>query len=526
MLLAAFVRVRLADVPLERDEGEYAYAGQLILDGIPPYQQAYNMKFPGTYYACALSMALFGETTRGVRLGLLLLNAATTLLVFVIGRRLCGATAGAMAAIVFALLSLDPWLMGIFAHATHFVLLPALGGLYLVIRAPGQRRAWWLLAGGALLGLAVLMKQHAFTFLLLGAVLLLWGGAGPERRGARAVTLDLGVLALGAALPLALLCAVFLAQGVLGRFWFWAFQYAREYVSEVPPREFFSRLVGGFRLATHATPLLWVTGCAGLIALWAGRWGRAEKVFVAGLLVASFLAVCPGFYFREHYFILMLPAVALLNGVAFVTAGRLLERALPRPLARAVAGAFFGGVILAFVGVESDVLFAMGPRDVSRARYEENPFVEAVEVARYIRERTTQEDRIAVLGSEPEIYFYSHRLSATGYIYIYPLIEPQKYAARMQEEMIREITAAHPRYLVFVQIRNSWGLKPESDQRIVDWSLLYTGRCYDLVGVVDIFSRDQTRYLWDAEVAGYKPASTNLVFVYRRRSDAPCVAGP
>ena len=144
-------------------------------------------------------------------------------------------------------------------------------------------------------------------------------------------------------------------------------------------------------------------------------------------------------------------------------------------------------MILAFVGVESDVLFAMGPRDVSRARYEENPFVEAVEVARYIRERTTQEDRIAVLGSEPEIYFYSHRLSATGYIYIYPLIEPQKYAARMQEEMIREITAAHPRYLVFVQIRNSWGLKPESDQRIVDWSLLYTGRCYDLVGVVDIF---------------------------------------
>src|SRR5262249_20001496 len=50
LLLVALVRLRLADVPLERDEGEYAYAGQLILHGIPPYQQAYNMKFPGTYY--------------------------------------------------------------------------------------------------------------------------------------------------------------------------------------------------------------------------------------------------------------------------------------------------------------------------------------------------------------------------------------------------------------------------------------------------------------------------------------------
>ena len=48
MVLAALVRLRIAGLPLERDEGEYAYAGQLILNGIPPYQLAFNMKFPGT----------------------------------------------------------------------------------------------------------------------------------------------------------------------------------------------------------------------------------------------------------------------------------------------------------------------------------------------------------------------------------------------------------------------------------------------------------------------------------------------
>ena len=41
------IRIRLLGIPLERDEGEYAYAGQLILQGIPPYKLAYNMKFPG-----------------------------------------------------------------------------------------------------------------------------------------------------------------------------------------------------------------------------------------------------------------------------------------------------------------------------------------------------------------------------------------------------------------------------------------------------------------------------------------------
>jgi hypothetical protein len=57
--LRCFVRLKFADVPLERDEGEYAYAGQLILHGVPPYTLAYNMKFPGTYYAYAALMAVF-----------------------------------------------------------------------------------------------------------------------------------------------------------------------------------------------------------------------------------------------------------------------------------------------------------------------------------------------------------------------------------------------------------------------------------------------------------------------------------
>jgi hypothetical protein len=49
ILTAAAIRIRLLQVPLERDEGEYAYAGQLILQGVPPYKLAYNMKLPGTY---------------------------------------------------------------------------------------------------------------------------------------------------------------------------------------------------------------------------------------------------------------------------------------------------------------------------------------------------------------------------------------------------------------------------------------------------------------------------------------------
>ncbi len=49
LLLAAVcaIRLRFLQMPLDRDEGEYAYAGQLMLAGIPPYKLAYNMKLPG-----------------------------------------------------------------------------------------------------------------------------------------------------------------------------------------------------------------------------------------------------------------------------------------------------------------------------------------------------------------------------------------------------------------------------------------------------------------------------------------------
>src|SRR5881409_4340082 len=78
--LVIAIRIRLLGVPLERDEGEYAYAGQLILQGVPPYTLAYNMKFPGTFAAYAAIMSIFGQTIAGIHLGLLLVNTATIIL--------------------------------------------------------------------------------------------------------------------------------------------------------------------------------------------------------------------------------------------------------------------------------------------------------------------------------------------------------------------------------------------------------------------------------------------------------------
>src|SRR5215831_8886118 len=142
VLLCFAVRVRLRNMALEGDEGEYAYAGQLMLQGIPPYKAAFNMKLPGTYAAYAIIMAVFGQTPAGIHIGVALINAASIVLIFLIGRRLLDETTSDVAAVSYGLLSLSPSVLGLAGHATHFVVLPALIGIWLLmiaVQSPGSK---------------------------------------------------------------------------------------------------------------------------------------------------------------------------------------------------------------------------------------------------------------------------------------------------------------------------------------------------------------------------------------------------
>src|SRR5580698_2696707 len=150
MLVTGLLRWRLVDMPLERDEGEYAYAGQLMLQGIPPYKLASNMKLPGTYAAYALIMAAFGQTITAIHTGLLLINAGAIVLIYLLGKRLFSDSAGLAASAAYALLSVGEGVLGTQAHATHFVVLAALGGLWMLLRHLKSGSAPMLAGSGAL----------------------------------------------------------------------------------------------------------------------------------------------------------------------------------------------------------------------------------------------------------------------------------------------------------------------------------------------------------------------------------------
>jgi 4-amino-4-deoxy-L-arabinose transferase-like glycosyltransferase len=513
------VRWRLAGMPLERDEGEYAYAGQLLLQGIPPYQFAYNMKLPGTYAAYAVLMAVLGQTPQGIHLGLLLVNAATVVLIYFLAAGLFGTLAGTVAAATYALLSTHQSTLGFAAHATHFVVLAAIAGLLLLLRADERGKLSTFFGSGLLFGLAFLMKQPgiflgAFAFLYL--IFVHWRRPGVDwaRLGQQAA-----VFLIGCASPFVLTCILLWRAGVFKNFWFWTFSYARQYASLVSVKD-------GWELFTYhvgpilgAAPGVWIIALIGLTALLWHPPARRHAVLIVGLFVFSSLAVSAGLYFRSHYFVLVLPAIALLAGIGVAAAVSLLDAKQVHPLIRMLPVIVFVLACGWAIRKSANYYFELSPLQACRKTYGLNsPFPEALPIAAYLREHTAPTDRIIVLGSEPEIYFYAHRLSASGYIYVYGLMENQPYWTEMQKQMIGEIEANRPAYLVYVNDPASW-LTTMGSSRVaplLDWANPYVKSHYEKVGLVEL-AEPESRYVWGDQARSTRPQAQYQVSIFKRK---------
>ncbi len=603
VLFTLGVRWRLRDMPLERDEGEYAYIGQLMLEGVPPYRDAYSQKLPGTPVVYAVSMAVFGQSASGIHVGLALVNAASIIMMFLLGRRLLDDVAGAAAAISFALLVLNPWVLGLAAHATHFVVVAALAGILVLLRAcdvrtdaqraPSPNPLLSLLwspgvsffASGALFGLAFLMKQHGIFFGIFGGLYLVWRRVGdwltgrvvevplrsgrshggerrraviPSRRGRLRPDLkepgrfqgeilqvirDAAIFAIGFAVPYGVTCLLLASAGTFHQFIFWTITYARKYSSTVPLVRGSDIVTAGVNAVIGPNLVLWILPLIGAVMMWwetrldegskrlespsrrradIGPWSLAStpppgfhaqppeeeraggdednpnsprirysgvrfpRFFLTVLLICSMISVSVGFYFRAHYFILLLPALALLTGVAVSRGVYLLkhDRTIELFLALPILVLFLIAIGAAFIG-NGSTWFTMTPRQAITSVYGTTLFTEAAAAADYIKANSTPDAKVAVLGSEPEICFYSRRRSATGYIYMYPLMERHDFAVKMQEEMIHEIERTRPEYLVYVDDDLSWLRLPDSEQKVFDWWKDYWASDLDLVKTIE-----------------------------------------
>jgi 4-amino-4-deoxy-L-arabinose transferase-like glycosyltransferase len=386
VLFTGFIRLRLLSIPLERDEGEFAYMGQLILQGIPPYLISYNMKLPGIYAAYGLIMFVFGQTVEGIHLGFLLINGATTILIFLLVKRLYDSYTAIIASASFAILSVSPTVLGTSAHASHFVLLPAVAGILLMLKGIDSNKLNHVFWSGILLGPSFTMKQSGLFFVIFAFLYFLLHRLRLQRVPFRLFVKEGSLFLLGAILPFVLTCVILCTAGVFEKFWFWTFLYAFEYGSQVS----FPMGIEMFSIQSANVIgrlyLFWGIAGGGIVALFWNKTARTQATFAIGFVVFSFLAVCPGFYFRSHYFVFLLPAVALLIGIAFSSLKRLIQRIQPK--FQLVLTIFFFMAFLWGVFGYGRFFFLLSPTQACRFMYGLNPFPESIEIAKYIKAHT------------------------------------------------------------------------------------------------------------------------------------------
>ena len=460
------IRLSYCHIPFERDEGEYAYAGSLLLHGHLPYQDAYNMKFPGTYAMYALLMKIRGESIEAVRIGVFLLVAIT---LFGIGRIAYLLTrdlnAALLAAVVFTALTNTISGEGLMANSEHFVNLFVVFGILFLLRFTVEQKGLLnIFVSGLLLSCAVVMKQYGYTFCIFSFAVLFFNLLV---RPLGYIIKVVFAFAIGLVIPVALLFLWIASNGLWQKFYFLTIQYALAYVNMA--RGNFGQAIGKISFSIPSLCALIIISL--LVLLFSGRQKKGR--FLLGWLVFAFIALSTGFYFRIHYFLLIYPVLGVITAFAY----NRITVVFNKPAVNSVVAAL---LVLFFV-INRNEQFASDRQNIYNQHYDWSMFAGMPAVAAHIDSLIPASDKLSLFSEEPELFFYSHHVAASGYIYTYPFFENQVYAQKMLDEYISQVEANPSRLFVYhsgsIQDDN-----PETRKRFEQWWAAYS-KNFNLTGI-------------------------------------------
>ena len=440
-VLAVIARVHRLDLPFERDEGEYAYIAQMMLRGEAPYTEAYTMKLPGVPSWYAAFFVVFGETVRAAHIAALVADlvsaAAVTAFCRAVvvddrQRSVVPVVAACWLLVLSTLLSFE----GLVANCEKFAITSVTAGFAILVHA----RRWPAVGLAAVvMGSAVLCKQQVLPILPLfglAAVLREQPHDGLTRRDAIRRRLAEAVLVgFGLALPWLITVTIISAWGSFDAFWFQTVSYASEYVGTA--RQPWSHFTDAAKRYGAEPAVVFALVGVVVVAATTVATKRARLLIIAWF-VASALALTIGFYFRPHYFVFAIPPLAI--AAAFFSSLR-----YPSALVAAV-------VLVASIADDRDAWFLHTDDKVNSDLFLQTTFVQAVPLAQTLKRISRDDERVLIIGNEPEILFLADRRSVTPYVYFYPLLERQPFAARQQQQVIDAVAANKPDHIV-VQIK-------------------------------------------------------------------------
>ena len=462
------------------DAGLYAYAGSAILHGQLPYRDVWEQKPPIGFYLNALAVALFGRTPWTIWWFDVIWVALTTIVVFLILRKMTGFLAAALGSLAFGLAVMSP---GVFQGGNLmelYALLPQVLVIGCAYAFFVTRQNRWSFLGGLAAGLAFMTKQTSIAlgmafFLTLALVALL-------ERQAKVLWRRLALFLAGFLLPLAVAVATWAAAGALGDFMDGVFLHSLVYIGARVP---FIKALGLALL--FAFPQLEISALydlavlsfvpyfLGLHPLLVARFfpGRDKGRAPDGLppldltMLVVYLALPLEIVFASlggrsfgHYFLALIPALTAVAAYLFwrtPTALRDLRSGIRSKAAwTAATFAVLSLVALAWMGAAA---VRETPRPEHLAAFPEifsRPFTPD-DLESYVLRNTTPDDPVLVWHIHVGINFITDRRSPQRVLFPANLFDAPENSRSGLSEFLVEFEKDPPR-LILVQQDSSIGL--------------------------------------------------------------------
>jgi hypothetical protein len=279
--------------------------------------------------------------------------------------------------------------------------------------------------------------------------------------------------ALGIASFWSIIVGYFYFNGALNDLVYNVFTHNFEYVRTLSFTERLNNLENTLATLARSQALIWIFAIVGLTAVCLRR-KKTVFIFVTGWLISGVVGASASGYYFPHYFQQMLPALTVLAifGIKVLYEANILGRVPPlgRKMICTIA------VVILPCYTLYPYVFKYTPQEAVRRIYPGNRFDIMPEYARLISTITKEDDRIFIFGAEPELFFYARRVSASRYIYLFPLYGLYEDALEKQQETVREIIASRP--AVAIHSPNTLFYVPGSEQYFTRWTESFLTRNY------------------------------------------------
>lgn len=456
LIVGLLLRLPGLALPLERDEGAYAYVAWTWLHGGLPYRDVFDHKPPLIYLLYMPALLVSPPSAWAIRVWATILFLGNVTLVYLIGRQVWERRTALTAALIFAVAGSAFDLQGLILNTGQALVLPALIGLWCAIRFVATSRRRFAIGVGAAITATILVKPVAVV--LIPVMLLAC------RPRVRDVARVYGFVALGAAIVGLPIVASFALRGGWRDLVFDLLTYNTIYAQESQQRWLLGPLVDMF--APFMPLLLAAIGGTALLTIQRHALSppvRRSGWLVVGWFVALLLSAIGSLRAFVHYYYPSLPLMALLAAPCITWLWRRADGAtIVQRAAHRLAPLLLVALLIAPLGLQNLSLIGTTATQQTERLYGDvgkNYFAEAGRVAEFVRSRTRPADNIYIFAAEPEVYLLAERRPSSRYIYDYPLA----LIPNAQSELRRDLAAKPPALVI-----TYFGVRPDGFRETIN----------------------------------------------------------